>query len=190
MLFQKKDKKKRENPEQWEQWKAKDSELVEGNYEQDLHNAILLSKLDYEEKKHIYKQNKKDTEEKNMKKKKNKAMTLEQFNTLVSEGETKNKGDTNEVDNDAQFFDRINATAKEVITTEKKNEKVNKKPKEVKTFNDETITIAQLREKLEYQVAQNDRLKEELNKSKQEILAVKDRNKILCGILAHGESKS
>lgn len=73
---------------QWEQWKAKDNEYVDGSYEQDLQNAILLSKLDYEEKKNIYKQNKKEaTAEKKDnggKKKKNKSMSLEQFNSMLS----------------------------------------------------------------------------------------------------------
>lgn len=91
VFFQKKDKKKTETREQWEQWKVKDSEFVEGNYEQDLQNALLLSKLDYEEKKVVNKQNKKETEEKkdNGKKKKSKAMSLDQFNTMVSGNDTK-----------------------------------------------------------------------------------------------------
>lgn len=87
---QKKEKKKKEANEQWEQWKQKDSEFVDGNFEQDLHTAILQSKLDYEEKKDLYKLHKKEAEQEkkaseipNGKKKKNKAMSLEQFKNLV-----------------------------------------------------------------------------------------------------------
>lgn len=67
---------------QWEEWKERDSELVLENYEQDLESAIMLSQLDYEEKKDLYKQLEKEADNKNglaNKKKKNKAMSLEQF---------------------------------------------------------------------------------------------------------------
>lgn len=132
----------------------KDNELVDGNYEQDLQDAIMLSKLDYEEKKNIYKQNKKDAEQEkkeNGKKKKNKAMTLEQFNSFVTEGHTVENERSEEVgaDGDGQFFERINAVAKEVFTKEQKTDRVGKGetkkvPKEQKVFNNETITIAQM----------------------------------------------
>lgn len=78
----KKSKKKQQpNAKQWEEWKEKDNELVNGNFEEDLQNAILLSKLDYEEKKEMYKQLEKDAKKENQtgKKKKNKAMSLNQF---------------------------------------------------------------------------------------------------------------
>lgn len=67
---------------QWEEWKEKDSELVLENYEQDLENAIMLSKLDYEEKKELYKQLAQESSNKNglaNKKRKNKVMSLEEF---------------------------------------------------------------------------------------------------------------
>lgn len=79
----KKDKKKRQSGQQWEEWKQKDSELVNGHFEDDLQSAILLSKLDFEEKKNLYKQQKDEAiREANLtqnKKKKNKAMSLDQF---------------------------------------------------------------------------------------------------------------
>lgn len=54
---------------------------MNGNYEEDLQNAILLSKLEYEEKKEKYQQMEKDSKKENQsgKKKKNKAMSLNQF---------------------------------------------------------------------------------------------------------------
>lgn len=96
-----------------------------------------------------------------------------------------------EVKADEQFFERINAAAKEVISNEQIKEKTKTENKKIlKQFNDETITISQLQEKLDKQISENRTLKEELEKCKKEMLAVKDRNKTLCGILAHGESKS
>lgn len=43
-------------------------------------------------------------------------------------------------------------------------------------------------QKLEIQILENKSLKEELHKTRQEILTVKTRNKTLCNILGHGES--
>lgn len=36
---------------QWEEWKQKDEKLVNGNFEQDLENALMMSKIHYEENK-------------------------------------------------------------------------------------------------------------------------------------------
>lgn len=63
--------------------------MADGTYESDLHQAILQSKLDYEENKELYDQLKKEQEEEGKKpakkKKSNKAqpMTLGQFNSLT-----------------------------------------------------------------------------------------------------------
>jgi len=43
-----------ETPEQWEEWKQKDSQIVDVTYKDDLEEALLLSKLDYEERKTYY----------------------------------------------------------------------------------------------------------------------------------------
>ncbi|KFM56985.1 G kinase-anchoring protein 1, partial [Stegodyphus mimosarum] len=50
------------NQKQWEEWKMKDSEFVSEAYEQDLQEALLLSKIDYEEKKDVYDALQKETE--------------------------------------------------------------------------------------------------------------------------------
>lgn len=87
----KKSKKKQQpNAKQWEEWKQKDDQLVNGNFEEDLQNAILLSKLDYEEKKDLYQQTEKDAKKDNQagKKKKNKAMSLNEFLENNSGGNT------------------------------------------------------------------------------------------------------
>lgn len=54
---------------------------MNGNFEEDLQNAILLSKLDYEEKKEMYQQLEKNAKKESQsgKKKKNKVMSLNQF---------------------------------------------------------------------------------------------------------------
>lgn len=64
---------------QWEEWKQKDDEFVNGNFEQDLQSAILLSKLEYESKKDTVKRSEKENEKKGDKKKKTKTMSLDQF---------------------------------------------------------------------------------------------------------------
>lgn len=193
----KKDKKvKQHNEKQWEEWQQKDSELVDGNFESDLQNAILLSKLDYEEKKELYEMYKKSAEIENKKgdgkKKKNKVMTLDQF--LASQNvkapvEEKleacnlDKGDffTN-VQNDAQI--ELN---KDLVLVHRKerNDKV-----------DENISIAQYQVKLEKEQSANEALKKELAEAhleiqecKKHIAEMKVRNKQLCAILGQGEMK-
>ncbi|CAH2049365.1 unnamed protein product, partial [Iphiclides podalirius] len=99
----KKKKQKQNGPssEQWEQWKQKDEQLVDGSFETELQQAILLSKLDYEEKKDVYKHLKKEadaenktnrpeTRTNNKKQKKKTVMSLEQFNDM---GEMKDKAE-------------------------------------------------------------------------------------------------
>lgn len=64
-------------------------QFVDGNYADDLHHAMLLSKLDFEEKKEYYDQIKKASEDekkggskKNKKSNKAQPMSLSQFNQL------------------------------------------------------------------------------------------------------------
>lgn len=75
---------------QWEEWKEKDDQLVCGHYEKDLQNALLASKLDYEEKKDVYSKNQDDNGKKTDKKKKGtKTMSLDQF---LENNDEKSKG--------------------------------------------------------------------------------------------------
>jgi hypothetical protein len=105
-------------------------QFVDGHYEQDLHQAILLSKLDYEEKKDLYEQFRKDAEEekknagkKNKKSNRNQPMSLEQFNKLNSEltcesgmGETVSNNKVSE--QDEEFFQRIEDDTKKALDRE------------------------------------------------------------------------
>lgn len=191
---QKRDKKKREPSNQWEQWKQKDSELVDGNYEQDLHTAILESKLDYEEKKNIYKQNKNEAEQQhkvpeNGKKKKNKTtMSLGQFQNPGAYLKKDENEDVREApEENAQFFERVKSETKQELS--KELTKDTKKEKVRKSFNNDTITIAHLQEKVDILEKENSNLKLNLENAKKEIICVKNRNKALYGMLSAGEMK-
>lgn len=105
-------------------------QFVDGNYEQDLHQAILLSKLDYEEKKDLYEQLRKDAEEekknaskKNKKSNKAQPMSLEQFNSLhldpvCESGMGESMVNSKVSEQDKEFFDRIEDDTKKALDRE------------------------------------------------------------------------
>lgn len=184
--------------EQWDQWKKKDSELVDCTFEQDMHQAILLSKLDYEEKKDHYAQLKKHSEDdkkqqsskKSKKGNKAQTMSLEEFNTRHSESPMPDIENSialkdEPVPPDTEFFERIKDDTKKLLTKEHEVEK--RKARE--PFLQETITVAQLEDRLEKRTLENKALKEEVIKLKEELHSVRTRNKKLCNILAQGEMK-
>ncbi|XP_066994412.1 G kinase-anchoring protein 1 isoform X2 [Anabrus simplex] len=184
--------------DQWDQWKKKDVEFVDGNYENDLQQAILLSKLDYEEKKDVYDRLKKDAEEerktgnkKTKKSQKAQPMSLEQFNNMntdsaVSDEAAAENGTPAPAEApDPQFFNRIEDEAKKVLD----REQVLEQRKAREPFIQEVITVAQLQDSLEKRNKENTELKEEIVKLKEELHNVKTRNKKLCQILAQGEMR-
>ena len=74
-----------------EEWQKRDQNFVEGAFENELKEAILASKIEYEENKELYEAIKKETEvgsiqtkKKNFNKKGLTTMTLDQFNVLPS----------------------------------------------------------------------------------------------------------
>lgn len=190
---------------QWAQWKQKDEEMVDGNFESELHQAILLSKLDYEEKKDVYKQLKKDVDaankvaevSRNVKKlKKKNVMCLEQFNGIVNSTENsdvkfnhttedeKNSTDDDKIpEKDTQFFERVKIETKDALIRNKIKERIHNR------LTDEVITKIQFNETLEKKDKEIESLKEEVLKLKQELLTVKSRNKKLCSILGQGEMR-
>jgi hypothetical protein len=105
-------------------------QFVDGNFEQDLHQAILLSKLDYEEKKDLYEQLRKDAEEekrnsckRNKKSNRAQPMSLEQFNSLHSErvcesGMGESMVNSKVTEEDKEFFDRIEDDTKKALNRE------------------------------------------------------------------------
>lgn len=76
--------KHKQGDKQWEEWKKIDSELINENFEQDMQDALLQSKLDYEA---VKKSSTAKTSSKTLlvssvnvnKKKKTKTMSLDQF---------------------------------------------------------------------------------------------------------------
>ncbi|XP_068622655.1 G kinase-anchoring protein 1-like isoform X2 [Battus philenor] len=186
--------------DQWEQWKQKDEQLVDGNFETELQQAILLSKLDYEEKKDVYKQIKKeaDLEKKtenrtnNKKLKKKTVMSLDQFNDMVNGVEdikiiqdNDNVEEQKCIDKDTAFFDRI----KDETKNELLKDKIINRIKNQQTMADEVINRVQFADALEKKNQEIAALREEVVKLKQELQTVKTRNKKLCNILGQGEMK-
>ncbi|KAK9739768.1 hypothetical protein QE152_g8765 [Popillia japonica] len=169
---------------QWEEWKQKDDEFVNGNFEQDLQSAILLSKLEYESKKDTVKKVDKD-DKKNDKKKKTKTMSLDEFLGANEQKQKESEVKVEKTEKDENFFERVKLEAKEEFTKEKVNE--NRKNRQANI--EEIISSAQYQEKLLIERQKNTELREELEKLKIEIADVKKRNKTLCGILGHGEMK-
>ncbi|KAM3965512.1 G kinase-anchoring protein 1 [Aphomia sociella] len=204
-IKKKKPKQTTPSADQWELWKQKDEELVDGNYESELQQAILLSKLDYEEKKDVYKQMKKEAElekktgEQNIKagtkkQKKKNVMSLDQFNDLMNNGDEhkynhEEEKDTNEdndtPDKDTEFFERIKDDAKSELLKDKINDRVRHR----QTLPDEIITRVQFADALEKKDKEIAALRQEIITLKQELLTVKSRNKKLCNILGQGEMK-
>ncbi|GFW19404.1 g kinase-anchoring protein 1 [Trichonephila clavipes] len=187
---------------QWEEWKAKDSEFVSETYEQDLQEALLLSKIDYEEKKDVYDALQKEAEQNklgvNKKRKKNNQkkdkgiMSLDEFQNLGSENDVGNvhKGNSDDIDvpqkhlEDTNFFDKIEEDVEKIITKEQKQE-------QFKSYNSdqEAPRFLQFQEELRKKDAEITLLNAKVNKLKEELKSVKSRNKKLYGILESGEMR-
>lgn len=180
---------------QWEEWKKKDEQYVDTNYEGELQEAILQSKLEFEQNKDLYERIQKEAEmEKKLstlggKKKKSKVMSLEQFNNMqdrnengVEEKESSRESSAVAVD-DPEFFDRIKQEAKDAI----QKEHTKKIMKQREPLLDEAISIAQCRVKLEEKDAEIVSLREELAQVKEDLAKVKSRNKKLCSIIGQAE---
>ncbi|CAG4935195.1 unnamed protein product [Colias eurytheme] len=198
-----KKRKSKPNPataEQWETWKQKDEELVDGNFESELEQAILLSKLDYEEKKDVYKHLKKeaDSEKKeqsrsnNKKNKKKNVMSLDQFNDMVNVDDSKltvedDKNSQEEIkspDRDTKFFERVQDETKHELLKDKIIDRVKNQ-----IAQDEIITRVQFMDALEKKDIEIAALKQEVVRLNEALLTVKSRNKKLCNILGQGEMR-
>lgn len=191
-------KKKKPSEEQWEEWKQKDSQFVDGNYEEELSQAILLSKIDYEEKKNYYDAMKKANEENkklNKKNKKtNKAMSLDEFHNSVGSSNSREDSPTvnkktDKIKEDPEYFDRMKEEIKKEIKKEILKEDLPEKRKIKDSFSQEALTLAQYEDALERRDREIAELKEEMLTLRNDLLNVKTRNKKLCHILANGEMK-
>ncbi|XP_060526375.1 G kinase-anchoring protein 1-like isoform X2 [Cylas formicarius] len=177
--------KKPENGKQWEEWKRRDDELVNDNFEQQLHSAILQSKLDFErEKKNIGKNDMESQVKKNNKK--GKTMSLDQFLDPGVESQQREKMEKIKVqENDRDFFKEVVETARLEITKEKVEEGRKKRQEHF----EEVISLAQCQEKLEKERERSSILGKELEEARKEIALVKKRNTTLCSMLSQGEMK-
>ncbi|CAH1953776.1 unnamed protein product [Acanthoscelides obtectus] len=175
-----KSKSKSEHNKQWEDWKKKDDEFVNENFEQDLQCAILQSKLDFETQKKNSVSVIMTTQDKN-KKKKTKTMSLDQF---LDNSPNKDK-ETSKLQDDTNFFENAISSAKEEVKKERVEEKRRQRANNI----EEIITLAQCQEKLQKEKQINEELRKELEDAKKEITMVKKRNKTLCSMLSQGEMK-
>ncbi|KOC69575.1 G kinase-anchoring protein 1 [Habropoda laboriosa] len=194
---QNKGKKKKPNnnnneSQQWEQWKQKDTMAVEETFEQELHQAILLSKLAYEEQLVSAARSDKEQEsnKKSGKKSKKATMSLEEFNSMGS-NTTQTPVlppeivDTKAKEVDTEFFDRVEKETKEEITKGKEKDILKARLNKI----DDDITAAQLRVEVEKRDEIINQLRNQVESLKEELTQVKERNKKLYQILSHGEMK-
>lgn len=187
--------KKKATNDQWEQWKQKDNEYVDESYEQDLQQAILLSKLDFEEKKKIYDKTKKEDEDKKGKKKEKKKaqpMSLEQFNSLdpsqienlaTGTSAPENEEASGPIEPDQTFFDRIEEDTKKVLDREQRLEICRAR----EPLAQEAVTISHYKDLLKERDNEVLSLKEEVENLKEELLSSKKRYKKFCNLLASAE---
>lgn len=189
---QNKGKKKKMNNDnqQWEQWKQKDTMAIEEAFEQELHQAILLSKLAYEEELVSTAKNEKEQEQikKSGKKSKKTTMSIVEFNSLSSNllsSPVSNELVDKSKEIDAEFFERVEKETKEEITKGKEKDMLKARLNKI----DDDITSAQLRVEIEKRDEIIDQLRTEVHTLKEELTQVKERNKKLYQILSHGEMK-
>lgn len=191
---------------QWEEWKMKDSEFVSEVYEQDLQEALLLSKIDYEEKKDVYDALKKENEQnklnqkkkkKNNQKKEKGIMSLDEFqsldpNQLDSGTFQKGIADLDDFElpikpvptDEADFFHKIEEDAEKIITREHRQENIKAIDPQL-----ESARLLQYQEDVRKKDEEIDQLREHVKKLKDELKNVKSRNKKLYGILETGEMR-
>ncbi|XP_043465485.1 G kinase-anchoring protein 1-like [Leptopilina heterotoma] len=195
---QSKNKKKKNvaNDQQWEQWKQKDSMAVEESYEQDLHQAIMLSKIAYESQIENGSKTEKEQEQTKKgttKKSKKSTMSLEEFNNLgnnptqsINEKTINSNGKEKHLEADPEYFERVQKEASQEIIKGKEKDLIKARLNQI---DNNEITSAQLRVELEKRDDIIKELKDDVFKLKEELSQVKNRNKKLYQILAQGEMK-
>uniref|UniRef100_T1JDZ6 G kinase-anchoring protein 1 n=1 Tax=Strigamia maritima TaxID=126957 RepID=T1JDZ6_STRMM len=200
--------KKSGNPEQWEEWKKKDKEFVNDSYEQDLKQALLMSRLDFEEKKEFYPQSppkspekngkiSKKTKEKKAAKKKEKPSTLSlgEFNNLLpSQIENLSAKDAKleivietaqpsqpPMESAEDIWNDVAADTKDIIHKEKSRKMAPNHALAARSL--------QFQDEIEKREKEIESLSQEVELLKNELQTVKVRNKKLCNILGQGEMR-
>lgn len=209
--------KPQERGDDWESWKRRDDQFVSDVYEQDLQQALLLSRLDYEEKKEFYEAHQKEATvanlaapgsrgnaNKNKKKspaakkdKKTTTMTLEEFNQLgggssssdLVEPESREAPDTR--NNEKRPLTPPKEAIFEQVARDAKNilsrEQRMEELRSKQPFLAEQARTLQFQDELEKKDLQIAALKKHIEALAAELKVVKLRNKQLCNILAQGE---
>lgn len=192
-----------EVPSNFKEWKQKDQEFVDDDFEAQLKEAIMASKVDFEanigevtklpEQEDV---NNKPSNKKKAGNNKNKGtttMSLDQFKQGPQESPREtpaHQGISGKILEDEHFFEQVADEAKKIINKEKKkneSSKNAKKPKEALQV--EQPRLAQLQEELSQKNIEIENLRSENDRLREELLNVKTRNKKLCGILLQGEMK-
>ncbi|KAF7268824.1 hypothetical protein GWI33_018169 [Rhynchophorus ferrugineus] len=171
---------KGESSKDWEEWQKKDAEFINDVFEQQMQNAILQSKLEFEQQKKI---SSKESPQSQGKKKKPKTMTWNQF---VESRDSDTREEVTVVEHDKDFFDDV----VETVRNEIKKDVVEENRKQRQEKFDEVFSLTQLQEKLEEERQKNALLENQLKEAKSEIAAVKKRNAMLCSMLSQGEMKN
>ncbi|XP_059479731.1 G kinase-anchoring protein 1-like [Neocloeon triangulifer] len=189
---QQKQAKQTANSSQWEDWKKKDQEFVSESYEQDLQEAVLQSKLEFEEVRKLRKaagldDNVVDKSKKKGKPLKPQPMSLETFNKMSGDGNKKEEIPKEEAEEYGNFFEKINEYAAEAMNLELKT--AHFKARQVEPQADVHVTLAQFQDVLDKRNKEIVELKELVTKLEFELSNVKARNSKLCAMLAQGEMK-
>ncbi|KAL5005047.1 hypothetical protein ScPMuIL_018503 [Solemya velum] len=189
--------------EQWDEWQKMDEQYTAEAYEKDLEQALLLSKLDFEEHKDHPQcksgsgdGSKSGSENKKKKKDKHSTMSLEEFNQIDL---NKNKVHTDELDDvllpepvstklpqtemDPKFFDKVEDDVSRILRKEKMQEDIKKQ------YATESVIVAQYQDELKKKDKEIQFLRTSMKKIEAELQEVKKRNKQLCVILGQGEMK-
>lgn len=201
----------------WESWKKRDDQFVSDAYEQDLQQALLLSRLDYEEKKEFYEAQQKEAtianqaapgsrgntsknKKKNTaaKKEKKTTMSLDEFNQLGGasssiempfEPESRDAPETR--NNEKRPLSPPKEAIFEQVVKDAKNilsrEQRMEEFKSKQPFLAEQARTLQFQDELEKKDQQIAALKKQVEALTTELKVVKLRNKQLCNILAQGE---
>uniref|UniRef100_A0A182NQU9 Enn protein n=1 Tax=Anopheles dirus TaxID=7168 RepID=A0A182NQU9_9DIPT len=178
--------------EQWSKWQEKDTELVEKSYMNDLEQALLLSKLDFEANKKKYNQLEKEAKQSGAKDKKPKTLSLQEFQEKVSKEVTekqqqkKRQQEEAEYNRNYTFFEQIDLETKQILNKE-----------QLKTLLQASAISAKAKEPpkqektppLEPAASELDQLREENMHLKQDLLVLRDRYKKVVSMLKTGEMK-
>ncbi|XP_063605315.1 G kinase-anchoring protein 1-like [Penaeus indicus] len=178
-----------------EEWQRRDDEFVRDENERSLREALMLSKLDFEEKEKTSAQLKKERDEGKggkVKKKKDKpvTMSLEQFNNLtVEQLARKNEPEVQEPprnENEHKFFDDLEETTRK--TMERETRKENYKAT-AGQFN-HAMRVSEYEAEIEKRDFEIQALRLEVESLKNDLQMVKSRNKKLCEVICSAEMKA